>query len=80
MVAIVVLAPVVFAAGAAFAALAVVCYGIRREERNFSLTRRAPGRLSAGARTVTGLYVRQRTDPGPARTAEPDACASMSDL
>ena len=29
--------------------------GIRREERNFSLTRRAPGLASQGARQVTGL-------------------------
>ncbi|HTT53176.1 MAG TPA: hypothetical protein VMH35_17410 [Streptosporangiaceae bacterium] len=76
MVAIVVLAlVVVFAAGAVVAVTAMVCYGIRREERNFSLTQRAPGRLSAGARTVTGLYVRQRADCGPAVTRKTDSYA-----
>ncbi|MGP8000505.1 MAG: hypothetical protein ACLPKI_24755 [Streptosporangiaceae bacterium] len=75
MVAIVVLALVVFAAGAVAAVTVLVCYGIRREERDFSLTRRAPGRLSAGARTVTGLYVRRRTDSGPAVTQKTDSYA-----
>jgi hypothetical protein len=73
MVATVVIIPlVIFAAGAAAATIFLVSWGIRREERDYSLTRQAPGRLSAGARALTGLYVRQRTGPSPARTAETD--------
>ncbi len=49
-------------AGAVIAAMLVVSSGIRREERAFSLTRQAPGRTSEGARLLTGLYVRQRSD------------------
>jgi len=40
---------VIFAAGAAVGGILLVSWGIRREERNFSLTRRAPGRTSQGA-------------------------------
>ena len=37
-------------------------WGIRREERDFTLTRRAPGQLTQGTRRVTGLWVRQPAD------------------
>jgi hypothetical protein len=62
MATIVVIA-VIFIAGAVAGAFALVCWGIRREERDFTLTRhRAPGQLTQGTRRVTGLWVRQRTD------------------
>jgi hypothetical protein len=74
---VVVIIPLVIAAAGAAAAitLLLVSWGIRREERDYSLTQQAPGRLSAGARRFTGLYVRQRTDPSPALTAETDIYA-----
>ena len=58
----------VFLAGIVIGAIAIVCVGIRQEERDFlrtglvSMTRRAPGLFSGGARSLTGLYVGQRTD------------------
>jgi hypothetical protein len=61
---IVIIAIVIFAAGAAAGAIFLVSLGIRREEMDFSLTRQAPDRVSQGARLVTGLWVRQRTDDG----------------
>ena len=63
-----VIAIVVFAAGIIVGAIVIVSIGIRREERDFlrtgliSMTRRAPDRVSGGARTLTGLYVGRRTD------------------
>ena len=62
----------VFLAGLVMGAIIIVCVGIRREERDFlrtglvSMTRRAPGLFSGGARSLTGLYVGQRTDLEPA--------------
>ena len=66
MVATVVISALVIAgAGAAVTlCLILVSWGIQREERGYSLTGQAPGRLSAGARARTGLYVRQRSDSG----------------
>jgi hypothetical protein len=61
MATIVVIA-VIFIAGAVAGAIALVSWGIRREERDFTLTRRAPGQLTQGTRRVTGLWVRQPTD------------------
>ena len=61
----------IFAIGVAVGIVAVASIGIRREEREFErtgrvrLTRRAPGRVSDGARALTGLYVRQRADTEP---------------
>jgi len=55
-----------FIAGAAVGAILLVSWGIQREERNFSLTRQAPGQVSRGTRRVTGLWVRRRTDVAPA--------------
>ena len=52
----------IFVAGAAVGGILLVSWGIRQEERNFSLTRQAPGLASQGARQVTGLWVRRRTD------------------
>jgi len=59
---VVIIALVIFAAGAAAGAILLVSLGIRREELDFSLTRQAPDRVSQGARRVTGLWVRQPTD------------------
>jgi hypothetical protein len=59
---IIVIALVVFAAGAVAGVIALVSLGIRREERDFTLTRRAPGQLTQGTRRVTGLWVRQPAD------------------
>lgn len=72
---VVIVALVIFAAGAVAAITLLASYGIRREERNYSLTGRAPGRLSAGTRRLTGLYVRQRTDTDPDVTRDTDSYA-----
>jgi hypothetical protein len=62
------IAIVVFTAGIIVGVIVIVSLGIRREERDFlktgliSMTRRAPDRVSGGARSLTGLYVGQRTD------------------
>jgi hypothetical protein len=54
------------------AVIVVVCVGIRQEERDFlrtglvSMTRRAPGLFSGGARSLVGLHVGRRTDLEPA--------------
>jgi hypothetical protein len=71
-VVIIVTAIVIFIAGVAAGAVLLVSWGIRREERDFSLTRQAPDQVSQGARLLTGLYVRQRTDPSQALTKRPD--------
>jgi hypothetical protein len=63
---------VIFVAGAAVGGILLVSWGIRREERDFSLTRRAPGLASQGARQVTGLWVRRRTDLDPVLERRPD--------
>ncbi len=60
------------AAGAALAVIMVVSAGIRQEEREYSLTRQAPGRASQGTRLLTGLYVRQRTDAPLGANDRPD--------
>jgi len=67
--AIIVTAVAVFLAGVVAGIIVIVSIGIRREERDFlrtgrvSMTRRAPpGRASDGARSLTSLYVGQRTD------------------
>ena len=65
---VITLAVAVFLAGIVMGAIIIVCVGIRHEERDFvrtglvSMTRRAPGLFSGGARSLTGLYVGQRTD------------------
>jgi hypothetical protein len=53
---------VIFAAGIAFGIVLLVSAGSRREERDLTLTSLAPDQISKGARVVTGLYVRQRSD------------------
>lgn len=53
---------VIFAAGIAVGIVLLVSTGSHREERDFTLTSRAPDQISKGARLVTGLYVRQRSD------------------
>ena len=72
---IVIVALVIFAAGAAAGAVLLVSWGIHREEQQFSLTRQAPDRMSQGARLLTGLYVRQRTDTNPDPAGRPDIYA-----
>jgi hypothetical protein len=62
---VIVTAIVIFAAGAAAGVILLVSWGIRQEERDFTLTRQAPGRVSQGSRMMTGLWVRQRSDPSP---------------
>ena len=62
---------VIFAAGAAVGVILLVSWGIRREERDFSLTRQAPDKTSRGARVITDLYVRQRSD-APTTPFRPD--------
>ena len=68
---VITIAVAVFLAGIVMGVI-VVCAGIRQEERDFrrtglvSMTRRAPGLFSGGARHLTGLHVGRRTDPGPA--------------
>ena len=70
--AIILSAIAVFLAGVVAGIVVMVSIGIRREERDFlrtglvSMTRRAPDRFSGGARSLTGLYVGQRTDSRPA--------------
>jgi hypothetical protein len=55
--------------GVILGAVAVVCIGIRREEKAMSLARPAPGRLANGVRAVNGFYSRglsqARTCRGP---------------
>jgi hypothetical protein len=63
---------VIFVAGVAVGGVLLVSWGIRREEREFSLTRRAPGLASQGARQVTGLWVRRRTDLDPTLERQPE--------
>jgi len=65
MASIVIIGLVIFFFGAAIGGILIVSLGIQREERNFSLTRQAPGQVSRGTRRVTGLYVRRRTDLSP---------------
>ncbi len=72
---IVIVAIVIFAAGATAGSIALVSWGIRREERDFSLTRQAPDRVSQGVRLLTGLYVRRRTDADPGPVQRPDIYA-----
>jgi hypothetical protein len=69
---VITIALAVFLAGIVTGVTVVVCVGIRQEERDFlrtgliSMTRRAPGLFSGGARSLMGLYVGQRADPEPA--------------
>ena len=72
MATIVIIGLVIFIAGAAVGAVLLVSWGIQREERNFSLTRRAPGQVSLGTRRVTGLYVRRRSDALPPLASRED--------
>jgi hypothetical protein len=68
---IVIVGAAIFAIGVVFGIVFLASVGIQREERDFlrtgliSMTRRAPGRASGGARSLTGLYVGQRTDSRP---------------
>ena len=68
---VITIAIAVFLAGIVMGVV-VVCVGIRQEERDFlrtglvSMTRRAPGLFSDGARSLMGLYVGQHTDLEPA--------------
>lgn len=70
--AIIAIAVAIFVAGVAVGVIVLVSIGILREERDFlrtgriSLTRQAPGRVSHGARSLNGVYVRQRVPANPA--------------
>jgi hypothetical protein len=70
--AIIAIAVAIFVAGVGVGVIVLVSIGIRREERDFlrtgrvSLTRQAPGRVSHGARSLNGVYVRQPVPSGPA--------------
>ena len=66
---------VIFVFGAVVGGILIVSWGIRREERDFSLTRQAPDQVSLGTRRVTGLYVRQRTDVPSASARQEDIYA-----
>ena len=71
MATIVIIGLVIFFFGAAIGGILIVSLGIQREERNFSLTRQAPGQVTQGTRRVTGLWVRQRSDIGPMASTSP---------
>ncbi len=59
MATIVALALLVSIAISVGAAIVLISAGIRHEERKYTLTsKQAPGRVSGGARRLTGLYVR----------------------
>jgi hypothetical protein len=73
MAVMLVLIALIFAAGAAAAAVLIVSWGIRKEERELSMTRRAPGPVTQGTRALTGLYVRQRSDAADLLTDRQDA-------
>jgi hypothetical protein len=62
---------VIFVAGGIAGVILLVSWGIRREERDFSMTRQARGSVSKGARVITDLYVRQRSD-APTTPYRPD--------
>jgi hypothetical protein len=72
--AIIAIAAAIFVAGVAVGVIVLVSVGIRREERDFlrtgrvSLTRQAPGRVSHGARSLNGVYVRQPVTRDPTGT------------
>jgi len=74
MAGILIVLAAIFAAGIAVGVILIISIGIRREERDFSMTGRvsvtrpAPGRVSHGARSIVGLYVRDR-DGAQARAA-----------
>jgi len=65
------IAIVVFVAGIIVGVIVIVSIGIHQARRGnlrtglISMTRRAPGRASGGARSLTGLYVGRRTDSRP---------------
>jgi hypothetical protein len=72
MATIVIIGLMIFFFGAVIGGILIVSWGIRREERDFSLTRKAPGVASQGARQVTGLWVRRRTDLDPVPERQPE--------
>lgn len=56
-------AVVLFAAGAVAGFVALVSLGIHREERLYSMTMDAPGRIARGARVANGLHSSMAGDP-----------------
>ena len=62
---VIIVGALIFAIGVVAGVIIIVSLGIKREERDFSMTRRAPDRVSSGARSLTGLCVGQRTDREP---------------
>jgi hypothetical protein len=75
---VIIVGALIFTIGVVAGVIVIVSLGIRREERDFlrtgliSMTRRAPDRVSGGARSLTGLYVGQRTDSRPSATRYED--------
>lgn len=71
---ILILAAGILIAGGTAGLILFVSVGIAREERRFSrtrqlsLTRQAPGPVSARARSINGLYVGRRAAAVPVRT------------
>ena len=59
MIEVLTVAGVLVIAGAALGIIAVMSLGIRREERNLSLTRDATGRIARGTRRLNGVYTRE---------------------
>jgi hypothetical protein len=52
-------AAVLFTAGAGAGFLALVALGIRREERDYSMTISTPSKIARGARVANGMHARQ---------------------
>jgi len=72
MATIVVIALVIFAAGVAAGIVLLVSWGIRQEERDFTLTRQAPDQVTRGTRRITGLYVRDQVSAEPVMASRQD--------
>ncbi len=67
------LAAAVLLAGAVLGVLGVVCLGIHREERNYSLTSDVTSRAARGARRLNGVYTRGPLMTGDAVRERQDA-------
>ena len=56
---VIIIAAVIFVVGVAAGIVLIVSIGINKEERDF-FALQAPDRMSQGARSMTGLYVRRQ--------------------
>jgi hypothetical protein len=54
----------VFLGGVTLGVLVIVCKAIKREDRQFSLRRAAPGTFERGTRVLTGVGSRNSSSPG----------------